>query len=290
MPTRRPKVPKAGSAGNGAAGGTASGRGGTKPVRRRSPAADPDTISATKPVDGAGNTEPAGEKTLRAAGTPKAAPGKAAPGTTAAKPAAAKAPAKSTPAKSTPAKSTAAKAAPAKAAPAAKAPAGRKADSSAAAAGRFRRRIQAQEQSPGTPGGAAGETAADDLRPVPAKAFSGRLLVLAMVTLVITVLLAPSVNTYLHQRSDIAALEADIAAEKETSRNLESELERWEDPNYIKQQARERIFLVMPGETRYLVKGEHGVEEAEQQAQEEAEDLQWVDSLWDSVKRAATAP
>ena len=111
-----------------------------------------------------------------------------------------------------------------------------------------------------------------------------------MVTLVITVLLAPSVNTYLHQRSDIAALEADIAAEKETSRNLESELERWEDPNYIKQQARERIFLVMPGETRYLVKGEHGVEEAEQLAQEEAEDLQWVDSLWDSVKRAATAP
>ena len=275
MPTRRPKVPKAGSAGNGAAGGTASGRGGAKPVRRRSPAADPDTISATKPVDGAGNAEAAGGKTVRAAGARKAAPGK-----TAAKPAAAKAPAKAAPAK----------AAPAKAAPAAKTPAGRKADSSAAAAGRFRRRIQAHEQSPGIPGGAAGETAADDLRPVPAKAFSGRLLVLAMVTLVITVLLAPSVNTYLHQRSDIAALEADIAAEKETSRNLESELERWEDPNYIKQQARERIFLVMPGETRYLVKGEHGVEEAEQQAQEEAEDLQWVDSLWDSVKRAATAP
>ena len=280
MPTRRPKVPKAGSAGNGAAGGTASGRGGAKPVRRRSPAADPDTISATKPVDGAGNAEAAGGKTVRAAGARKAAPGK-----TAAKPAAAKAPAKSTAAKAAPAK-----AAPAKAAPAAKTPAGRKADSSAAAAGRFRRRIQAHEQSPGIPGGAAGETAADDLRPVPAKAFSGRLLVLAMVTLVITVLLAPSVNTYLHQRSDIAALEADIAAEKETSRNLESELERWEDPNYIKQQARERIFLVMPGETRYLVKGEHGVEEAEQQAQEEAEDLQWVDSLWDSVKRAATAP
>ena len=111
-----------------------------------------------------------------------------------------------------------------------------------------------------------------------------------MVTVVVTVLLAPSVNTYLHQRSDIAAMEAEIAEQKETSRTLESQLQRWEDPNYIKQQARERIFLVMPGETRYLVKGEHGVENVELQAQEEEEDLQWVDALWDSVKRSANAP
>ncbi len=46
----------------------------------------------------------------------------------------------------------------------------------------------------------------------------------------------------------------------------------------------------MPGETRYLVKGEHGVEDVEQEAQEQDEDLQWVDALWDSVKRAANAP
>ena len=284
MPTRRPKVPKAGSAGDTAAGAAASGSGGTKPVRRQNLPADPDTISVTKSVDGS-RSAPARAKPSAAAApqTPKvtAAPkAKAAPKANAAP----------------------------KAKAAAKAPAGRKAGNtkagnakaenakgsntkdgdSSAAAGRFRRRAAAQTF--GTVAGATAVDAADDLRPVPAKAFSGRLLVLAMVTLVITVLLAPSVNTYLHQRSDIAALEAEIAAEKETSRSLESELDRWEDPNYIKQQARERIFLVMPGETRYLVKGEHGVENAEQQAQEEAEDLQWVDSLWDSVKRSATAP
>jgi cell division protein FtsB len=273
MPTRRPKVPKAGSAGDTAAGAAASGSGGTKPVRRQNLPVDPDTISVTKSVDGSRSAPARGKPSATAAPqTPKVT---AAPKT---------------------------KAAP-KAKAAAKAPAGRKSGNakaentkganikdgdSSAAAGRFRRRAAAQTF--GTVAGATAVDAADDLRPVPAKAFSGRLLVLAMVTLVITVLLAPSVNTYLHQRSDIAALEAEIAAEKETSRNLESELDRWEDPNYIKQQARERIFLVMPGETRYLVKGEHGVENAEQQAQEEAEDLQWVDSLWDSVKRSATAP
>lgn len=136
----------------------------------------------------------------------------------------------------------------------------------------------------------AAEPAPDELRPVPAKAFSGRLLVLAMVMVAITVLLAPSVRTYLQQRSDIAAAKAEIAQAQEVQADLEVQLGRWEDPAYIKQQARDRIFLVMPGETRYLVKGENGVEEADRKAAEEApEDLQWVDSLWDSVKRSATA-
>ena len=130
----------------------------------------------------------------------------------------------------------------------------------------------------------------DELRPVPAKAFSGRLLVLAMVMVAITVLLAPSVRTYLQQRSDIAAAKAEIARAQEQQSDLELQLRRWEDPAYIKQQARDRIFLVMPGEKRYLVKGENGVEEAAAQAaEEEPEDLEWVDSLWDSVKRSATA-
>ena len=111
-----------------------------------------------------------------------------------------------------------------------------------------------------------------------------------MVMVAITVLLAPSVRTYLQQRSDIAAARAEIAEAQAVQDDLEVQLDRWEDPAYIKQQARDRIFLVMPGEKRYLVKGEHGVEEAEQQAaEEEPEVLQWVDSLWDSVKRSATA-
>ncbi|WP_231713353.1 septum formation initiator family protein [Arthrobacter sp. zg-Y769] len=106
----------------------------------------------------------------------------------------------------------------------------------------------------------------------------------------ITVLLAPSVRTYLQQRSDIAAAKAEIAEAEATQAELEVQLGRWEDPAYIKQQARDRIFLVMPGEKRYLVKGDNGVEEAEQlAAEEESDDLQWVDSLWDSVKKSATA-
>lgn len=129
------------------------------------------------------------------------------------------------------------------------------------------------------------------LKPVPAKSFSGRLLALGIVMVVLTVLLAPSVRTFLQQRSDIAALKAEIVQAEETGEELQETLDRWEDPAYIKAQARERIFLVMPGETRYLVKGEHGVEDVEKQAAAEApQDLEWVDALWDSVVRSATAP
>ncbi|UYB36964.1 septum formation initiator family protein [Arthrobacter koreensis] len=128
------------------------------------------------------------------------------------------------------------------------------------------------------------------LKPVPAKSFSGRLLALGIVMVVITVLLAPSVRTFLQQRSEIAALEAEIAREQETGEELQEALSRWEDPAFIKAQARERIFLVMPGETRYLVKGEHSVEDVEEAAAQAPQDLQWVDALWDSVVRSATAP
>ncbi|WP_231554468.1 FtsB family cell division protein [Arthrobacter sp. L77] len=130
---------------------------------------------------------------------------------------------------------------------------------------------------------------AEEATPIPAKAFSGRLLALAVVLVAVIVLLAPSVSRYLQQQTELDALRADIAAQQQQQADYTSELARWDDPAFVKQQARERIFLVMPGETRYLVKGGDGIEEGtgEGSAAEPA-DLPWVDSLWNSVARAAT--
>ncbi|MFJ7748730.1 septum formation initiator family protein [Arthrobacter sp. NPDC097144] len=285
MPTRRPKVPKAGSAPDGSGtGGDTAGRSAARSVRRKAAGADPDVISATKPVGPASDQGPRAEaapaaKTSAAktpaapsakTSAPKAAGSRAkAAGTSAGKPAGVET--SDTPDPSdTPDTSARSRA--------------------AAAAGRLRQRSRILSEGSSVASASSADESSDHLRPVPAKAFSGRLLVLAMVMIVVIVLLTPSVNTYLHQRSDITALQTEIAEQKEKSATLESQLQRWEDPNYIKQQARERIFLVMPGETRYLVKGEDGVETVEQEAQEEETDLKWVDSLWDSVKRSANAP
>ncbi|MHA7155819.1 FtsB family cell division protein [Arthrobacter sp. TMN-50] len=130
---------------------------------------------------------------------------------------------------------------------------------------------------------------AEDAKPIPAKSFSGRLLALAVVLVTITVLLAPSVRTYLLQQGELNTLRDEIAALQETQAESQQQLARWEDPAYIKAQARERIFLVMPGETRYVVVGDtEAGDDPVGSSGEAPQDLPWVDALWNSVERAAT--
>jgi len=133
----------------------------------------------------------------------------------------------------------------------------------------------------------------ETLDPVPAKAFSGRLLALGVVMIAITILLAPTVKIFLDKRAEIAALQADIAAKQAKQEDLKRQVSRWQDPNYVKQQARDRINMVMPGETGYWVfgsdlpaaqsSGTAGAASAQDPA-----NLPWVDALWESIRRSAT--
>jgi cell division protein FtsB len=148
-------------------------------------------------------------------------------------------------------------------------------------------------QAPGQSSRASGKSAGDTQDPVPAKAFSGRMLALAVVMIAITIMLAPTVKIFIDKRAEIAALEADIAAREAERDNLKLQVSRWQDPNYVKQQARDRINMVMPGETGYWVfgsdlpagtaSGQSGAGSAEDPA-----NLPWVDSLWESIRRSAT--
>lgn len=135
--------------------------------------------------------------------------------------------------------------------------------------------------------------AAENLDPVPAKAFSGRTLALFVVMIAITIMLAPTVKIFFEKRAEIAALQADISAKQAQQNELRRQVSRWQDPNYVKQQARDRINMVMPGETGYWVfgsdlpVGSSGGEAGAGSVQDPAE-LPWVDSLWDSIRRSAT--
>jgi cell division protein FtsB len=138
----------------------------------------------------------------------------------------------------------------------------------------------------------AGTDLAEEQQPVPAKAFSGRMLALAVVMIAITIMLAPTVKIFFDKRAEIAALNADIAAREAEGNSLRQQVSRWQDPNYVKQQARDRINMVMPGETGYWVfgsdlpAGEAGSQTGA--AAQDPADLPWVDSLWESITRAAT--
>jgi cell division protein FtsB len=119
------------------------------------------------------------------------------------------------------------------------------------------------------------------------------MLALLVVMIAITIMLAPTVKIFFEKRAEIAALEADIAAKQSQQDDLRRQVSRWQDPNYVKQQARDRINMVMPGETGYWVfgsdlpagssSGAAGAGSAQDPA-----DLPWVDSLWDSIRRSAT--
>ncbi|WP_426998582.1 FtsB family cell division protein [Pseudarthrobacter sp. N5] len=147
-----------------------------------------------------------------------------------------------------------------------------------AARGKGRRTVHRQEE---------------DLDPIPAKAFSGRMLALAVVMIAITIMLAPTVKIFIDKRAEIAALEADIAASRSHQGGLRQQVSRWQDPNYVKQQARDRINMVMPGETGYWVYGSDvpagtASSPTGAVATQDPADLPWVDSLWESIRRSAT--
>lgn len=129
-------------------------------------------------------------------------------------------------------------------------------------------------------------------KPIPARSFSGRLLALSIALSVFAVLLVPSIGTYARQRDEIAALRTSIAAKQAEQEALKEQIARWDDPLYIKQQARDRINLVMPGERNYMVVGTRPEEtapgEPNQSPKEVRTDLPWVDALFDSAQRAAT--
>jgi cell division protein FtsB len=180
-------------------------------------------------------------------------------------------------------------------APSAASPAGRREPHGRKDSGQAGRR-KGSSATPGTTQRAgtstAGDEAAEDQQPVPAKAFSGRMLALAVVMVAITIMLAPTVKIFFDKKAEIDALNADIAARQAEGDALRQQVSRWQDPNYVKQQARDRINMVMPGETGYWVFGSDlpAGETSSQPgaAAQDPADLPWVDSLWESITRAAT--
>lgn len=121
-------------------------------------------------------------------------------------------------------------------------------------------------------------------RLVPERTFSGRMILLTVVTLVVISFLVPTVRSYLQQQSEMDQLAEQIAEQEQLNRELYSELARWDDPQFVQQQARERINLVLPGERRYHVIGDLSEAEVQTDAAEDQQtEADWAEELWDSV-------
>jgi cell division protein FtsB len=82
---------------------------------------------------------------------------------------------------------------------------------------------------------------------------SNRVLALSAIFFVLALTIAPPVKHYFTQRAQISALKAQLSADNSALQKAQQELTLWQDPEYVKSQARERLHFVLPGERQYIV-------------------------------------
>lgn len=123
----------------------------------------------------------------------------------------------------------------------------------------------------------------------PATAVAGTLAVVAL-------LLASSVRAWMEQRAAIAEERARLAQAADDLARLRAESDRWNDPDYVKAQARGRLNFKMPGEKAFVVIDDRRKVPVttspigEVARQVERSDEVWFTRLWDSIETAGRTP
>ncbi|MFT6534681.1 MAG: cell division protein FtsB [Alpinimonas sp.] len=82
---------------------------------------------------------------------------------------------------------------------------------------------------------------------------SGFTMLIMGLTLLGVLILAPQLQILIEQRQQIADLRSVGASTQAELDDLTSQRARWDDPAYVRAQARDRLYYVMPGEISYLV-------------------------------------
>ena len=82
---------------------------------------------------------------------------------------------------------------------------------------------------------------------------SGRALALWAIFFILALAIAPPVKHYFTQRAQISALNSQLASDHKALEAARQELLLWQDPEYVKTQARERLHFVLSGERQYIV-------------------------------------
>lgn len=130
-----------------------------------------------------------------------------------------------------------------------------------------------------------------------------RTIALAVVLVGGILTLAPQAQVLIEQQQTLADLRAQVAASEKAVAEMKAERKRWEDPVYIRAQARDRLYYVMPGEVSYLVMDGQNIDQSDvsgtvgQQIASRTHNSQittnvhttksnWVDSLLETVVRS----
>lgn len=113
---------------------------------------------------------------------------------------------------------------------------------------------------------------------------TSRAAVLAVVICAVALSLAYPVREYIAQHRQIDQLQAQRRTTQAEILHLEQEQKRLSDPAYVRQLARDRLNMCMPGETCYVVIGVHSGTRGASTAG--AALSPWYERLWHSVQQA----
>ncbi|RFU87879.1 septum formation initiator family protein [Streptomyces triticagri] len=116
---------------------------------------------------------------------------------------------------------------------------------------------------------------------------TGRAALLALVVCSLIVALAYPIREYVGQRADIQQQERELAEARAQTERLRDAKARWKDPAYVQRQARERLHMVLPGETGYTVPGTGAP--AALRSDPGAADRAWQTNLFDGLDKADDA-
>jgi cell division protein FtsB len=128
--------------------------------------------------------------------------------------------------------------------------------------------------------------------PRPDSSITTRAVALAVVLLILTISYATSLRIYFAQSREIAETRAAIATRQQRIAELQGELAQWNDAEYVKTQARDRLGWVVPGEVGFRVVGPDGkplgggIEIGSGPQPNDASDDAWWSRLWGSVEAA----
>ncbi|MFC6067886.1 septum formation initiator family protein [Streptomyces ochraceiscleroticus] len=113
---------------------------------------------------------------------------------------------------------------------------------------------------------------------------TGRAALLVLVLCSLVVALAYPIRAYVSQRSDIAEQRREAETAREAVQRLRQEKARWQDPAYVRQQARRHLHYVMPGETGYTVVDGTGA--SRPRAGHSAVQRPWYEAIWSGLDSA----
>lgn len=92
------------------------------------------------------------------------------------------------------------------------------------------------------------------------------------------VILSPSLSTYVQQRREILELRESVRQSQQAVDEIDAERAKWKDPAYVRAQARDRLFFVMPGETQLSVIDD--IDMPVESTEETSAELTRIDKVW----------